>query len=340
MFRKIGWVVLVICVIGLANVTLAAWITIDRPELGIGNSHTENCVRPTVPSFWRNYRGFPSYNNELIADYFGVYAAYASNIYKPIARHHFDLKSEYFGWEPFGEPVAKAGGFYAEVYRRRSSDRMSYMIVFRGSDGLASISGLISELSYFTQIINPWDQYRTARKEFAKVRAEAQKNSDGLPVDYIVVGHELGGGLARHMAAAFPCTAAIAFNSTFISNNFRLTEPYDGQVVDLFADNDLLSRIAILPNPRSFFRITRVHQWYRVRNAGPMDGKRGMFKTATAMARIPVICLLRSDCELLQSESGDELESNPQSGRTAENISKLYCQAAPSSVVAKGDLCK
>lgn len=340
MIRKIGWAVLVICVIGLANATVAAWVTIDRPELGIGNSHAENCVRPTVPSFWRNYRGYPGYNNELIADYFGVYAAYASNVYKPIARHHFDLKTEYFGWEPFGEPIARAGGFYAEVYRRRSSDRMSFMIVFRGADGLASIPGFISELSYFTQILNPWDQYRTARQEFAKVRAEAQKNSDGLPIDYIAVGHELGGGLARHMAAAFPCTAAIVFNSTFVSNNFRLTEPYDGQVVDLFADNDLMSRLAILSNPRSFFRISRTHQWYRVHNTGAMDGRRGMFKTATAMARIPVMCLLRRDCELQQSESGDELDANPLGERTNTNITKLYCLAAPSSVVAKGDLCK
>ncbi|MCP5939675.1 hypothetical protein NL351_27565, partial [Klebsiella pneumoniae] len=92
--------------------------------------------------------------------------------------------------------------------------------------------------------------------------------------DYIAVGHELGGGLARHMAAAFPCTAAIVFNSTFVSNNFRLTEPYDGQVVDLFADNDLLSRLAILSNPRSFYRISRTHQWYRVHNTGAMDGRR------------------------------------------------------------------
>lgn len=80
MIRKIGWAVLVICVIGLANATVAAWVTIDRPELGIGNSHAENCVRPTVPSFWKNYRGYPGYNNELISDYFGVYAAYASNV--------------------------------------------------------------------------------------------------------------------------------------------------------------------------------------------------------------------------------------------------------------------
>ena len=115
----------------------------------------------------------------------------------------------------------------------------------------------MSENTYFTQMINPWDQYRTARKEFAKLRKETQANAGGLPIEYIMVGHGLGGGLARHMAASFPCTAAITFNSTFVSNNRRLAEPYDGQVVDLFADNDLTSRIAILPNPRAFFRISR-----------------------------------------------------------------------------------
>jgi pimeloyl-ACP methyl ester carboxylesterase len=340
MMRRLGLLVLLVGLVAFANAFLATWVTIDRNDLAVSTGQTGGCVRPAIPSFWRNYRGYPDYDNELIADYFGVYAAYASNAYQPIPRERFKLQPDNFGWTLQGGPIVRPGGFYAELYYRKAADRLSVMMVFRGKDSATSLTDLISENTYFTQMINPWDQYRTARKEFAKIRREAQRNSDGVPVEYIMVGHGLGGGLARHMAAAFPCTAAIVFNSSFISNNRRLAEPYDGQVVDLFADNSLPSRIAILSNPRAFFRISRVHQWYRVRNAGDFSGPQGMQRAAVAMARIPVMCLLRSDCELNKTTSGDAPEANPQSNRTAADMSMLYCLAGPNSEGSKGDLCK
>jgi hypothetical protein len=340
MIRRLGLLVLLVGFVAFANAFLSSWVTIDRNDLGVSVGQTGSCIRPSIPSFWRNYRGYPDYDNELISDYFGIYAAYASNVYQPIPRERFKLQPDYFGWAPQGGPIVRPGGFDAEVFYRRSADRLSVMMVFRGKDNSTSLNDLISENTYFTQMINPWDQYRTARKEFAKVRREAQRNAAGLPVEYIMVGHGLGGGLARHMAAAFPCTAAIVFNSTFISNNRRLAEPYDGQVVDLFSDNTLPSRLAILSNPRAFFRISRVHQWYRVRNAGNFAGPQGMQRAAVAMARIPVMCLLRADCELNKTTSGDAQETNPQKTRTAAEMSMLYCLAGPNSEGSKSDLCK
>ncbi len=340
MGRRLGLLVLLVGLIAFANAFFASWVTINRDDLGISVGQSGSCVRPSIPSFWRNYRGYPDYDNELIADYFGIYAAYASNVYRPVPRDRFNLKPENFGWVPQGEPIVRPGGFYAELYYRKSADRLSVMLVFRGKDGATSITDIISENSFFTQMINPWDQYRTARKEFSRIRKEAQASAAGLPVEYIMVGHGLGGGLARHMAAAFPCTAAIVFDSTFVSNNRRLEEPYDGQVVDLFADNDLTSRLAILSNPRAFFRVSRTHQWYRVRNAGDFAGQAGMQRAAVAMARIPVMCLLRGDCELNQKTSGDAAEDNPQIDRSAAVMSMLYCLAGPSSEGSKNDLCK
>ena len=108
----------------------------------------------------------------------------------------------------------------------------------------------------------------------------------------------------------------------------------------VFSDNTLPSRLAILSNPRAFFRISRVHQWYRVRNAGDFVGPQGMQRAAVAMARIPVMCLLRADCELNKTTSGDAQEANPQNTRTAAEMSMLYCLAGPNSEGSKNDLCK
>ncbi len=340
MIRRLGLLVVFIGLVAAANAFFASWVTINRDDLGISAGQSGSCIRPMIPSFWRNYRGFPDYDNELISDYFGIYAAFASNVYRPIPRERFKLMPDYFGWVPQGEPIVRPGGLYAELYYRHSADRLSVMVVFRGKDSATNLTDIISENSYFTQMINPWDQYRTARKEFAKIRRDAQSNSDGLPVEYFAVGHGLGGGLARHIAAGFPCTAAISFDSTFVSNNRRLAEPYDGQVVDLFADNDLISRMAVLSNPRAFFRISRTHQWYRVRNAGNFAGQEGMFRAAVAMARIPVMCQLRPDCELNRPTSGDTAEPNPQSTRSAADMSMLYCLAGPNAEGSKADLCK
>ncbi|SDO94640.1 hypothetical protein SAMN05428967_0642 [Phyllobacterium sp. YR620] len=338
--RKLGLLVFLVALVALANAFFASWVTINRDDLAIAVSQSGSCVRPAIPSFWRNYRGYPDYDNELISDYFGIYAAYASNVYAPSNRDRFNLKAEIFGWAPQGGPIIRPGGFYAELFYKRSPVRLSVMLVIRGKDSAFNLPDLISENTLFTQMINPWDQYRTVRKEFSRIRREAQSGSAGLPVEYIVVGHGLGGGLARHLAAAFPCTAAITFDSTFVSNNRRLAEPYDGQVVDLFADNDLRSRLAVLPNPRAFFRISRVHQWYRVRNAGDFSGPAGMQRAAVAMARIPVMCLLRDDCELKRPTSGDSGEENPQSGRSAAEMSMLFCLAGPGSAGPKADLCQ
>lgn len=339
MIRNLGLLALVVALIAIANIVFASWVTIDRDDLGISSGQGGGCTPPVIPSFWQNYRGFPDYDNELISDHFGIYAAYAANAYEPISRERFNLKPDYFGWVPQGEPIVRPGGFYAEVYSRQSADRLSVMMVFRGRESATGIADFISEISFLTQMINPWDQYRTARKEFAKLRVQMHNKAPNLPVEYIAVGHELGGGLARHMAAAFPCTAAIVFNSTFISNNRRLAERYDGQVVDLFTDNDLSSRLAILRDPQAFFRITRSHQWYRVRNAGDFSGRRGMLSGAVAMARTPVLCLLRADCALNQKTTG-EAKANPQRMRSAAEMSALYCLAGPNSEGSKSDVCK
>jgi hypothetical protein len=145
MIRRLGLLVLLVGFVAFANAFLSSWVTIDRNDLGVSVGQTGSCIRPAIPSFWRNYRGYPDYDNELISDYFGIYAAYASNVYQPIPRERFKLQPDYFGWAPQGEPIVRPGGFDAEVYYRRVADRLSVMMVFRGKDNSTSLNDLISE---------------------------------------------------------------------------------------------------------------------------------------------------------------------------------------------------
>ena len=85
-------------IIVLGNLALAAYLRIDRSELGIRpDLAEEGCIRPEIASLWRMYDGFPNYNGELVAHQFGVYAAYAYNAYSPEPKKSFDLKPELFG---------------------------------------------------------------------------------------------------------------------------------------------------------------------------------------------------------------------------------------------------
>jgi hypothetical protein len=143
----------------------------------------------------RIYKGFPNYNRELVADYFGLYAAYASNVYLPQEKQPFQLNPELFGWTRQVDPINQWDGFYAEIFHRRTPDRLSVMVVFRGTDGWTDIPDIISNASYLTQMLNPWDQYRTARALFQSVRINAREAAGTLTVDYLAVGHSLGGGL-------------------------------------------------------------------------------------------------------------------------------------------------
>lgn len=346
--------------VGLINLALAAYLKISRDELGIQSSENEGCVPYRVRSFWRMYespvrgddRVFPDYNGQLVADYFGIYAAYAANAYRRDKKDRFSLTPDKFEWISSGDPVDTWGGMYAEIFYRRSPTRFSIMVVFRGTD---KWTDWISNAGYFTQMFNPWDQYRAARNLFMSVRTRARAAAAGMPVEYLAVGHSLGGGLARHLATAFPCTSAIVFNSSFVSNDFRLAEPfctkesykdkktdgagkrkadYCGQIVDIFEDRDFLSKIALLQSPADFFEMSARHQWYRARNIDIKDlaGPHGIYNAARAMARIPIMCLLeqKQECELTRSQYGRNAPK--ETPKDPSDVRKLFCVGGPSTL--------
>lgn len=339
MFGKIAMGALAGCVVLGISLGAAHKITISRAELGIEPDAAENCRPPVIPSFWRQMKGFPNYNGERVANYFGLYAAYASNAYTPSLAEKFDLDPELFGWSQDGSPINVAGGFQAHVLTKDTPDRLYVMVVFRGTDGVTSIPDLVSNASWFTQMINPWDQYRTARQVFQDVRLKALGKARGKAISYLAVGHSLGGGLARHIATAFPCTSAIVFNSSFVSNNFRLAEPYETQIVDVFEDDDPLSFASLYSKPAEFFRINKQHQWYRVYNVPAMLGQHGIFRAAGAMSRIPVRCLKRTDCEVNKTSDLEPGYTELSYPNGTPGVQNLLCRAAPPNIRNEMELC-
>jgi len=347
-FTVFGVVALLVMAVGAGNFYLSGRMRISRQDLGIPvNLDDERCAHPGLARIWDFFdKDYPDYNAEVVAHAFGIYAAFASNAYPNEKHETFDLNPWDFGWARRGDPVDRTGGFYADVFHQPGDDRLSVMVVFRGTDGPADIPDMISNASYFTQMINPWDQYRTARSVFMDVRADAKAAAGDRRIEYYAVGHSLGGGLARHVAAAFPCVLAVTFNSSFVNNERRLAEPFidyskrtikgGGRIIDVFEDNDPLSRAALFYDPGSFFRLNAQHLWFRVRNRedrnrdGDADdpGEHGILFAAQSMSRIAAECLQRKDCQLHSASFGGP-----------EEVRKLYCVAHPSPMASKGGLC-
>lgn len=339
--RKLSAVLIVIVVVLSASLAAAWNLKITRADLNIDGGLEAACQAPRIPSFWYMDKGFPEINLDRVANYFGVFAAYALNAYEPGPRERFDLSPEVFGWTPIAAPTEDIGGFHGQFFTKEAPNQVFVMVVFRGTDGVLSVSDNISNATWFTQMLNPWDQYRTARRIVSDQIAELRKRYPGKRLSFLAVGHSLGGGLARHVATAFPCFAAIAFNSSFASNNFRLKSAYEPQIVDIFEEDDPLSRVSLQLTPAFFFSLKPEHQWYRVRNVASQDGQHGIFRAAAAMARIPADCIVtRPDCAISRvnhlSPGFDDLGY----AKDRRAIQALLCQAAPPTVRNEPELCE
>ena len=78
-----------------------------------------------------------------------------------------------------------------------------------------------------------------------------------------------------HVARGFPCTAAVVFNTSCVTNRIRYSDPYmESQIVDIREDRDLLTNT--LCAPAALLGWSSNHQlygaeWIRVRRRANVD---------------------------------------------------------------------
>ena len=303
-------------------------------DLNIDRRIIDRCNNTFEPILWGlqkdnlgdgNYSSYPDINTEVISAYYGLYAAYAANMYDD-EHFSFALENER-KWAKFPieqEVTEPIGEFKSRSYYRIENGVVHAMIVFRGTVNWLGGSG-ISDFSYVTQLINPYDQYNTARQVFGRFQKNVLDQFPDQKVRFYAVGHSLGGGLARHISAAFPCVHAIAFNSSFVSNKYRLERRFDennsdaelnnssikifnfksrNDVVDVFANRDPLTFISFhvgdLLEARNLglegqsvvptlSRINLHHRWYSMKTFFP-DNAHNMFCMAEGMIELAQAC--------------------------------------------------
>lgn len=223
-------------------------------------------------------------NKEHISATFLPYAIASLNAYGGTGRESGDLVKFEPTWRAVGEPVADGSGLGYMVFTRTVDSEDHVLVAFRGTDQiggdgwwklLPTPTDAIANLSWVTQWFNPWDQYRQAREAFANIRRQSFERAQGRVVRFHVTGHSLGGGLAVHVARGFPCTSAVVFNTSCVTNRTRYSEPYmDSQVVDIRESRDFVTNTMCAPAALLGWGSNHQHydaEWIRVRRRENVD---------------------------------------------------------------------
>jgi Lipase (class 3) len=96
-------------------------------------------------------------------------------------------------------------------------------------------------LSWFTRIIPIDNEYESARAAFEKVATVATSKARNRPIRFIVTGHSLGGGLAQHVAYAFPCVSAAVFDTSCVTDEFKIKKIHSPDIVSIHQLHDGLT---------------------------------------------------------------------------------------------------
>lgn len=274
------------------------------------------CAPPIIDVVDKEYSpGRRNFNREVVANAFAVYAAASYDAYEPrddgqsrafrFDDAHPDLKGDPIygktGWRRSGARHSNRSGLSYDVYYRDSPDALAVLVAYRGTDGWLDVD-LISNLSWLTQWLNPWDQYRQARAEFGDVMRKALTAAGGRPITFVVTGHSLGGGLAQYVAHTHPCTAAVVFNSSFVTNTMLTTRLNDApRIIRIYVKGDFFEMTARLhENTReeAVYRFERRPFAATSSDNPEIVYQHNMEAIAAVMSRMAIACTKTKECEI------------------------------------------
>lgn len=208
--------------------------SIDRAVLGITAEQASAVCPRTIPGFYSTYVSERTANDHLL------YAIASNEAYEdPLLK--FFLVERYDGAFSKFEEGERDGLRYAAYIRRGGSPTV--LVAFRGTRS-ANWRDWFANFSWITGVLPIENEYAVARDVFKSVRERALVELGGGPVSFVVTGHSLGGGLAQHVAAGFPCVDAVVFDASFVTNVFQFAAPFESSVtIHIYDKDDELTRL-------------------------------------------------------------------------------------------------
>lgn len=272
-----------------------------------------------------------NYNREVVGAMFGEYAAASFDAYQSselklgaggnvkdrrfvIADDEFTSVGRSLGstrWNRFfidydGENPSYRrqvfGGLSFDTYvRSEATGSVTIMVAYRGSE--PSLGDIVSDLSWVTKWLNPWDQYKRARQEFEAVVRTAVTKFPNKKIVFVTTGHSLGGGLAVHISYNFPCVSAVVFDASFVENVPPNPDFIPEKIIYVYEKKEPFSQIRSLVRGReendskiAVYRLKTVSDsscnWFNSARC-----YHNMEELAAGSLRMAVDCVKRRDCE-------------------------------------------
>lgn len=261
---------------------------ITRAELGIASDESgRRCVTQPLKVYDHPAADRPISANEYLP--FVIASLNAYDMGEPMG---FTLARHSPEWTRV-RTVERPTGLRFDVYHRREAGVLSVMAAYSGSE-THDLGDWNANLAWFTGWLPIRNQYDDARDSFREVRAEAYAASGGSPVSFYATGHSLGGGIAQHIAYAFPCVSAPIFNASFVVLKYRLDQPFTGvPIVHIHEDLEPITRLR-----RLLFvdRETAFYRYFRVQAVDMREFTHSITGLAVGIARNVVQCQAAGTC--------------------------------------------
>lgn len=224
------------------------------------------------------------------------------------------------GWTKF-ERIPGPHGLSMDRYINNSAaDNYRVLVAIRGTERSWS-DWWFGNLVWISQFFSGEDQYTDARLAFQKIWAEAQRDARGRPLYFYVTGHSLGGGLARHIASAYPCVTAIVFDTSFVTQEATLSPRIDGGlVVDIVERDDELRRLGEFFG-FAFDRESAYLRYITNTNSFSTGLQHSLTPMTMGMARIAATCIAGKDKDEYWDCHGDK------NGKSARHAKDFYCDS-------------
>lgn len=292
--------------------------SVDRLSLNLSNQkadwHENDKCAPAIPPFQSvESRYADPETGKLIGDKKGMISEVTA------ARHTLYALASYMAYSPedmapdiltesfpgvtkvdyveIGLPDKLPGDLRLDVYKLPGK-QATLLIAFRGTN---DFKDWYSNSYWITGWLPFENAYVSARAAFKRIRTWAQEIYGEAVVSYVTTGHSLGGGLAQHVAAGFPCVSAVTFNSSPVTARFVYAVPFDGsRVIGIREKDDELTRFANLifgvPRDSDIYRdqplqlVSAKEKCEKKRNDCP-EMQHSMLELSVSMARMVAECV-------------------------------------------------
>jgi len=241
-FKYITLILIILFAMNAATIVLKRK-SISREDLNLGEA---NYACPEKDEIFSLNSNIGNHSREIISDFAFPFALASYNSYKYSDDKEFvfdNFKYKNFSRNNIVSNLNLPTNLSIDPYLDTYVDEQNGVVIlaFRGTIASEFIDWY-SNFSWITGILPFKNHYDSARIAMIDIRTYLDEKYPGKNFAFIATGHSLGGALAQHVAAGFPCTQAVVFDTSFVDNSYMYREPFaNSNIIHVYDKGDELT---------------------------------------------------------------------------------------------------